>query len=90
MAAANATVVYATLRKVAMTNAVDPIIGGNRTPPVEAQDSTPAAYSFSIPFFCIAGIVIWPVVRTLVITLPLIEPIRPLDTIATLAEPPLT
>ena len=73
-----------------MTKAVEPIIGGKRTPPVDAQDSTPAAYSFSMPLFCMAGIVICPVVKTFVITLPLIDPINPLDTIATLAEPPRT
>ncbi len=37
-----------------------------------------------------AGIVSTPVVSTLVITLPLMEPIRPLEKIDTLAGPPRT
>jgi hypothetical protein len=37
-----------------------------------------------------AGIVITPVVSTFVMTLPLMEPIRPLEKMATLAAPPRT
>ena len=58
IAAAKATVVYATFKNVAITKAVEPMIGGSSTPPVDAHDSTPAAYSFSMPFFSMAGIVI--------------------------------
>ena len=65
-------------------------MGGSRTPPVDAQASTPAAVSGSMPACFIAGMVIWPVVRTLVTTLPLIDPIRPLLIIATFAGPPRT
>ena len=65
-------------------------MGGSSTPPVEAQASTPAAVSDGIPTFFIAGMVSCPVVSTLVTTLPLMEPIRPLEKMATLAGPPRT
>ena len=48
----------------------------------------PPATSRAIPDLRMAGMVSWPVVSTLVTTLPLMEPIRPLDTMATLAGPP--
>ena len=50
-----------------MTNAVAPMIGGMNTPPVEAQASTPAAYSMLKPTRRIAGIESGPVVSTLLI-----------------------
>ena len=66
------------------------MIGGINTPPVEAHASTPPATWGAKPIRFIAGIDIAPVVSTLVITLPLIEPIRPEAKIATLAGPPRT
>ena len=71
-----------------MTKAVDPMIGGNSTPPVEAQASTPPATWGAIPDLRMAGMVSCPVVSTLVTTLPLMEPIKPLETMATFAGPP--
>ncbi len=64
--------------------------GGISTPPVEAHVSMPAATVPFMPTLRMAGMVMTPVVSTLVTTLPLSEPIRPLDTIATLAGPPRT
>ncbi len=64
--------------------------GGISTAPVEAQASIPAACSRSNPVRRIAGIDIAPVVSTLVITLPLIDPSKPLEKIETLAAPPRT
>ena len=72
--------------KLAMTKAVAPITGGISVPPVEAQVSTPAAKVPRMPIRRMAGMVITPVVSTLVMTLPLIEPISPDEKIATLAE----
>ena len=62
--------------------------GGINTPPVEAQASTPAAKGAVNLMRRMAGMVMTPVVITLVTTEPLIEPIRPLATMATLAGPP--
>ncbi len=62
--------------------------GGISTPPVEAQASTPAAYAGRKPTRFMAGIDITPVVSTLVITLPDMEPIKPEAKIATFAGPP--
>ena len=73
-----------------MTNAVEPITGGNSTPPVEAHASMPPAADALKPDRFIAGIVNCPVVNTFVTTLPLIDPIRPLERIATFAGPPRT
>ena len=71
-----------------MTKAVAPIIGGMKTPPVDAQASTPDAYSLLKPIRRIAGIDSGPVVRTFDIGPPLIEPISPLEKMETLAGPP--
>ena len=71
-----------------MTKAVAPIIGGIKTPPVDAQASTPDAYSLLNPIRRMAGIESGPVVRTLLIGPPLIEPINPLEKIETFAGPP--
>ena len=71
-----------------MTKAVAPMTGGARTAPVEAQASMAAATDGLKPVFFMAGIVMVPVVRTLEMTLPLIEPSRPDEKIATLAAPP--
>ena len=81
---------YGTSRLIAIIKAVAPIIGGIRTPPVDAQASTPPATCGLNPILFIAGIERAPVVRTFVITLPLIEPINPDAKIATLAGPPRT
>src|SRR5690554_690246 len=88
--AANAIVAYGILRKLAITKAVAPITGGISVPPVEAQASTPAAYFGLKPERFIAGMDRAPVVMTLVMTLPLNEPIMPLESTATLAGPPRT
>ena len=77
-------------RNMAMTKAVAPITGGINTPPVEAQASTPPAKERLIPIRRMAGIDSTPVVSTLLITLPLMEPISPLEKIDTLAGPPRT
>ena len=63
-------------------------MGGIKTPPVDAQASTPEAYSFVNPMRRIAGMDNGPVVRTLLIGPPLIDPIRPLEKIETFAGPP--
>ena len=76
------------LRNSAITKAVAPITGGASTAPVEAQASIAAAVVGRKPVRFIAGMVIAPVVRTLEITLPLIEPSNPDEKIATLAAPP--
>ncbi len=75
---------------LAITNAVAPMTGGISVPPVEAQVSTPAAKVPRMPIRFMAGMVIEPVVSTLVMTLPLIDPMSPLEKIETLAGPPLT
>ena len=75
---------------MAITKAVAPITGGINTPPVEAQASTPPANERLMPMRRMAGIESTPVVSTLLITLPLMEPIRPLEKIDTLAGPPRT
>ena len=71
-----------------MTKAVAPITGGASTAPVEAQASTAPAVAGFMPVRFIAGMVIVPVVSTLEMTLPLIEPSSPDEKIATLAAPP--
>ena len=73
-----------------MTKAVAPMIGGIIVPPVEAQASMAPAVLARTPMRFIAGIVKAPVVRTLVIGPPLMEPNRPDEKIATLAGPPRT
>ena len=73
-----------------MTKAAAPMTGGMSTPPVEAQVSIPAAIVPFMPTLRMAGMVMTPVVSTLVTTLPESEPISPLERIATLAGPPRT
>ena len=74
--------------KDAMTKATAPMIGGIITPPVEAQASTAAAVLGENPVRFIAGMDTAPVVMIFEMTDPLIEPISPLPTVATLAAPP--
>ncbi len=64
------------------------MIGGMRTPPVEAHASVAAANRREKPVFCMAGIENAPVVSTLEITDPDMEPMKPEAKIATLAAPP--
>ena len=71
-----------------MTKAVAPMIGGISTPPVDAQASVAAAVRAEKPVRFIAGIETAPVVSTFEITLPDIEPMKPLAKIDTFAAPP--
>jgi hypothetical protein len=75
-------------RNSAITKAVAPITGGASTAPVDAQASTAAAVAGLSPVRFIAGIVIVPVVSTLEMTLPLIDPSSPEEKMATFAAPP--
>src|SRR3990167_8379532 len=75
-------------RNSAMTKAVAPITGGASTAPVEAQASMAPAMAGLKPVFFMAGIVLVPVVSTLEITLPLMEPSNPEEKMATFAAPP--
>ena len=73
-----------------MTNAVAPMMGGIIVPPVDAQASMAPAVFARTPMRFIAGMVSEPVVSTLVIGPPDIEPNNPEEKIATLAGPPRT
>ena len=55
---------------------------------MDAQASIAPAVAARTPLRFIAGIVMVPVVRTLEITLPLMEPSSPDEKIATFAAPP--
>jgi len=64
------------------------MIGGIKTPPVEAHASMPAAYSLENPVLRMAGMVITPVVTTLDTALPEMEPNSAEPTTAIFALPP--
>ncbi len=68
--------------------AVAPMMGGMSTPPVEAQASVAAAVLAEKPVLRIAGMETAPVVSTLEITEPDIDPMKPEAKIETLAAPP--
>ncbi len=64
------------------------MIGGIKTPPVEAQASVAAAVLAEKPVLRMAGIDTAPVVSTFEMTEPDIDPMKPLAKIDTLAAPP--
>ncbi len=64
------------------------MIGGMNWPPVEALASMAPASTSEYPDFFIMGMVTTPVVVTLEMALPEIEPNNAEATTATLAEPP--
>jgi hypothetical protein len=90
IAAPIAIVVYGIPRNTAMRNAVAPITGGVIAPWEAALASTAAATCGVNPVRFMAGIVIVPVLSTLLTPLPLSMPYSPLAQIATFAEPPRT
>ena len=67
----------------AMINAAAFITGGRIAPPVEAVASQAAANSGGYPRFFISGMETAPVSVILAATLPVMEPINPLESTAT-------
>src|SRR4030065_173773 len=72
----------------AIIKATAPMTGGINCPPVEATASTAPANLAGYPVFFIKGMVNAPVVATLAVGEPEIDPKKPLATTATLAGPP--